>query len=138
MLNTPSEYPALQARRRSLLQQLAPLDQLRRGSLIEQVVVAKRRDGSAHQRGPYPLFTRKQDQKTVSLRLTDPGLVPLYRQQIEAMRQFEQVVSELVHLGEQLSDLAVAEHVQKKTRSGTGTSRRSAPVGRRDGQPPSP
>lgn len=134
MPGTPSDYPVLQARRRALLQQLAPLDQLRRGSLMEQVVVTKRRDGSALQRGPYPLLTRKQGQKTVSLRLTDPDLVPLYRQQIQAMRQFEQVVSALVHLGEQLSDLAVAEHVEKKTRSGTGTSRRSPSPGRRPGQ----
>ncbi|MBI4325692.1 MAG: hypothetical protein HY674_10570 [Chloroflexi bacterium] len=123
MQNTPTNYPVLQARRQALLQQLAPLDQLRRGSLIEQFVLTKRRDGSIHKRGPYPLLTRKQGQKTVSLRLTDSDVVSLYRQQIQAMRQFEKVVRELVHLGEELSDLAVTEQVQKKTRSGIGTSR---------------
>jgi hypothetical protein len=59
-------------------------------------------------------LTRKRGQKTVSQRLTDPALVPLYRLQIQAMRQFETVVDGLVQVGEQLSDLAVAEAVQKK------------------------
>jgi len=70
------------------------------------------------------------------LRLTDPALVPLYRQQIQALRQFETVVDGLVRVGEQLSDLAVAEVVQEKTPGGTGTSRRGASSRRRPGRPP--
>ena len=95
--------------------------------------MVKRKDGSRVKRGPYPLLTRKHGQKTVSLRLTDPGVVPLYRKQIQAMRQFETVVDGLVRVGEQLSDLAVAEVVQKKTAGGTGTSRRGASPRRRSG-----
>jgi hypothetical protein len=86
-------------------------------------------------RGPYPLLTRKRGKKTVSQRLTDAALVPLYRQQIQAMRQFETVVDGLVQVGEQLSDLAVAEVVQKKTAGGTGTSRRGTSPRRRSGRP---
>src|SRR6516162_4413210 len=107
-------YPTLQQRRQQLLQQLSDLQEIRRGSLSEQFLMVKRKDGSRVQRGPYPLLTRKQGQKTVSLRLTDPTLVPLYRRQIQAMRQFESVMDGLVQVGEQLSDLAVAEVVQKK------------------------
>jgi hypothetical protein len=55
--------------------------------------------------------------------LGDPQLVPLYRQQIQAMRQFEGVVDQLIRVGEQLSDLAVADVVQKKTPGGTGANR---------------
>jgi hypothetical protein len=90
------------------------LPEIRRGSLTEQFLSVKRKDGSRVKRGPYPLLTRKQGRKTVSQRLTDPALVPLYRQQIQAMRQFETVVDGLVQVGEQLRDLAVAEVVQKK------------------------
>lgn len=126
-----SDYPNLQQQRQRLLQQLSGLQELRRGSLTEQFLTVKRKDGSRVKRGPYPLLTRKQGQKTVSLRLTDPALVPLYRQQIQAMRQFETVVDGLVQVGEQLSDLAVAEVVQKKTSGGTGTSRRGASPRRR-------
>lgn len=129
-------YPTLQQRRQQLLQQLSDLQEIRRGSLSEQFLMVKRKDGSRVQRGPYPLLTRKQGQKTVSLRLTDPTLVPLYRRQIQAMRQFETVMDGLVQVGEQLSDLAVAEVVPKKTAGGVGTSRRGASPRRRSGRAP--
>lgn len=128
-----SDYPKLELRRQALLQQLAGFQQLRRGSLTDQFLVLKRKDGSKVKRGPYPLLTRKEGQKTISRRLSDPELVPLYRQQIQAMRQFETVVDQLVRVGEQLGDLAVAEVEQKKTPGGVGTKRRSAPSGSRTG-----
>lgn len=133
MKTISSDYPNLEHQRQALLQQLSSLQQLRRGSLTEQFLRGQRKDGSPVKRGPYPLLTRKEGQKTVSLRLTDPELVPLYRQQIQAMRQFETVVDRLVQVGEQLSDLAVNEVVQKKTAGGTGTNRRGASSGRRAG-----
>ena len=116
-------YPKLEQQRQTLLQRLSGLPELRRGSLIEQFLPVKHADGSVVRRGPYPLLTRKEGTKTVSQRLKDPALVPLYRRQIQAMREFETVVDQLVRLGEQLSDLAVAEVVQKKTPGGTGTNR---------------
>jgi len=115
-----SDYSNLEHRRQALLQQLAGFPQLRRGSLTEQFLVVKHRDGSQVKHGPYPLLTRKRGAKTVSQRLTDPQLVPLYRQQIQALRQFETVVDQLVQVGEELSDLAVAAVAQKKTHGGTG------------------
>jgi len=130
-----SDYPSLEQHRRQLLQQLSDLPEIRRGSLTEQFLTVKRRDGSRLKRGPYPLLTRKQGPKTVSQRLTDPALVPLYRRQIQAMRQFETVVDGLVQVGEELSDLAVAEVVQKKTAGGAGTNRRGASSRRRSGRP---
>jgi len=133
MKATSSDHPNLEHQRQTLLQQLSGLQQLRRGSLTEQFLQVKRRDGSQVKCGPYPLLTRKEGQKTVSLRLTDPELVPLYRQQIQAMRQFETVVDQLVRVGEQLSDLAVSEVAQKKTGGGTGTDRGGASAGRRAG-----
>jgi len=42
-------------------------------------------------------------------------MVPLYRQQIQAVRQFETGVAPLVRVGEAPGDLAVAEGVQKET-----------------------
>ena len=135
MKKLPPDYPNLEQQRQTLLQRLSGLRELRRGSLIEQFLTVKHADGSRVKRGPYPLLTRKQTNKTVSVRLSDPALVPLYRQQIQAMREFEKVVDQLVRVGEQLSDLAVAEVVQKKTAGGVGTKRRSAPSGHRAGEP---
>lgn len=128
-----SDYPKLEQQRQTLLQQLSGLQQLRRGSLTEQFLMVKHADGSRVKRGPYPLLTRKDGNRTVSLRLSDPALVPLYRQQIQAMRAFETVVEQLVRVSEQLSDLAVAEVVQKKTARRTGTNRRGASPDHRPG-----
>jgi hypothetical protein len=136
-MKTPvSRYSNLEQQRQGLLRRLADLRELRRGSLTDQFLTVKHADGSMVKRGPYPLLTRKEAQKTVSVRLTDPALVPLYRQQIQAMRQFEDVVDQLVRVGEALGDLAVAEVVQKKTPGGTGAKRRGASSGHGPGQPP--
>jgi hypothetical protein len=126
---------SLEQQRQGLLRQLADLRELRRGSLTEQFLTVKHADGSQVKRGPYPLLTRKEANKTVSVRLTDPALVPLYRRQLQAMRQFEGVIDQLVRLGEQLGDLAVAEVVQKKTPGGTGAKRRGTASGHGQGQP---
>lgn len=134
MKTASPNYPNLERQRQGLLHQLADLRELRRGSLTEQFLTVKHADGSTVKRGPYPLLTRKEANKTVSVRLTDPALVPLYRQQIQALRQFEGLVDQLVRLGEQLGDLAVAEIVQKKTPGGTGAKRRGASSGHGHGQ----
>jgi|SRR5882762_8111796 len=128
-MKTPSNYSNLEQQRQALLRQLAELRELRRGSLIQQFLTVKHADGSTVKRGPYPLLTRKQANKTLSTRLTDPALVALYRQQIQAMREFETIVNQLVGVGEQLGDLAVAEVVQKKTPGGTGAKRRGSSFG---------
>lgn len=134
MKTASPSYSNLEQQRQGLLRQLADLRELRRGSLTEQFLTVKHADGSQVKRGPYPLLTRKQANKTVSVRLTDPALVPLYRQQVQAMRQFEGVIDQLVRLGEQLGDLAVAQAVQKKTPGGTGAKRRGASLGHGHGQ----
>ncbi|SRR6266436_4606402 len=134
MKKSSSDYPNLQQQRQALLRQLADLPELRRGSLTEQFLTVQHADGSKVRRGPYPLLTRKEAKKTVSVRLTDPALVPLYRSQIQAMRDFETVVDQLVRVGEQLGDLAVAEVVQKKTPGGTGAKRRGASPGHGHGE----
>ncbi len=122
-MKTSLHFPSLEQQRLGLLRQLSDLRELRRGTLTEQFLTVKHSDGSRVRRGPYPLLTRKEQGKTVSRRLSDPLLVPLYRQQIQAMRQFEEVIDQLIRVGEQLGDLAVAEVVQKKTSGGTGAKR---------------
>jgi transposase len=123
--------PALHLRRKTLLAELSSLDQLRRGSITDQCIHAKRKDGSTVRCGPYPLLTCKRGNKTLSKRLSDPALVPLYRQQIAAMRQFESIVGQLVQIGEQLADLTLAQEAEKKTLDPTRTIGGGSPSARR-------
>jgi hypothetical protein len=125
----------IQSERKKLLAELAQLDQIRRGSLTEQMVEAIARDGQRRKRGPYPLYTYKERGRTVSRRVRTPVQVQTYREQIERGRRFHQVTAELLRLGEALSDQVMNAEAQKKTskrkskRSSKpiGSSRRSAP-----------
>ena len=105
----------IQQQRQQILEEMAHLEQVRRGSLTEQMVEAVGADGRRHRRGPYPLYTFKEGGRTISRRVTEPTQLPLYRQQIEQGRRFQELTTQLLHLGEALSDQAVQTAAQKKT-----------------------
>jgi len=52
MKKSSADYSSLELQRQSFLQQLSGLRQLRRGSLTEQFLWVKRKDGSRVKRGP--------------------------------------------------------------------------------------
>ena len=106
---------SLQHRREALMEELGRLVCVRRGSVIEQFVPAKAADGRRYRRGPYPVYTFKEHGRTVSKRLPDPQQVDLYRQQIRDGRRFQEVVAELMRVGEALSNDAVQSDTVKKT-----------------------
>lgn len=101
--------------RQQILKEMAELEQVRRGSLTEQMVETVGADGRRHQRGPYPLYTFKEGGKTISRRVSDPAQIPIYRQQIQQGRRFQELTTRLLHLGETLSDQAVQAVAEKKT-----------------------
>ena len=104
--------------RNEVLEELAAIEQMRRGSLCPQMFEAIRKDGSKVKRGPYVLYTFKDKGKTVSRRVTNPDLVPRYQEQIEAFRRFEALSGQLVRIGEKISDLILSDEEElKKKRS---------------------
>ena len=109
-----SQVAQLRARRQELLAELAQLEQIRRGSVVEQFVEAVHKDGGKVRRGPYTLYSFKEKGKTVSRRVRTKRDAETYRKQIASFRRFQQVVSELLRLGEQLSDLSLCEDEEVK------------------------
>jgi len=106
----------LRARRQQLLRELAKLEEIRRGSVVEQFVEVVRKDGSKVRRGPYVLYSFKDKGKTVSRRVTERRQVRVYREQIAGFRRFREVVKQLVAIGEELSDIGLCgEGDEKKT-----------------------
>jgi len=100
---------ALEQRKTEILGQLAALGSMRKGSLTEQYLPTRRKDGTQTRRGPYTLYTFKErGQKTVSRRLGDPAQAQLYRQQITAFRRFQELTTELVQVSQRLADLEAA------------------------------
>jgi hypothetical protein len=110
-----SRLDALRKRREEILAELAGLEQIRRGSVTHQYVEGTRKDGTKTRRGPYALYTFKEKGKTVSRRLTDSELVPVYEAQIEGCRRFQKLTSELLAVGEAICDLVLTEQEEKKT-----------------------
>ena len=110
-----SEVQKLRRRRKQILIELEQLEEIRRGSMVNQYVVTKKKDGSKGKRGPYPLYSYKDKGKTISKRLSDPQEAAIYERQIEGFRRFQQLTSELLSIGERLSALAVLDEEVKKT-----------------------
>ncbi|RMG00944.1 MAG: hypothetical protein D6726_10485, partial [Nitrospirae bacterium] len=76
-----TQLERLRARRNEILKEITALEQMRRGSVVEQFVKTVKADGSIVRRGPYALYSYKEKKKTVSRRVSDPELVKVYRRQ---------------------------------------------------------
>lgn len=105
-------------RRKEILVELAAIEQMRRGSMCSQVFEATRKDGTKVQQGPYTLYTRKEQGRTVSRRVADPAQAQRYREQIDAFRRFEALSGELVRIGEKISDLVLLDEEELKKKRG--------------------
>jgi hypothetical protein len=105
----------LESQRQKILQELGALRAIRRGTISQQFVDTIDKDGTKKRRGPYALYTYKEKGKTVSRRLTTPRQVELCQAQIEAYRRYEQLTTQLLEIGEQISNLTLSGEVEQKT-----------------------
>jgi antitoxin component of MazEF toxin-antitoxin module len=108
-----STSPVLERQRQSLLEQIAALPAMRRGTLLSSPATRKRKDGTLSQRGPYWRYTRKEKGKTVGCHIGDEVQADLYRQQIAVFRRFEVLCAQLVEVCEEMAD----RDVKKKTKT---------------------
>jgi hypothetical protein len=115
----------LVGRRLRVLEELAGLGEMRRGSICEQFVETTGRNGRKKRRGPYYVYTYKEKGKTVSRRLTNPGQVALCQKQIQAFRRYQELSGQLLEIGEQISDLTLAGESLKKTSPSSWQSRKT-------------
>lgn len=113
----------LDSQRQRILAELAELGEMRRGSICEQFVESVGRNGVKKSLGPYFVYSYKEKGKTNSRRLR-PDQVVLYRKQIDAFRRFQALTSELLRIGEQAGNLALAGEAEKKTSRSRSKSRK--------------
>ncbi len=104
-----SKLDSLSKRKEEILKELAGLEQIRRGTITQQYFEGTRKDGTKTRRGPYPLYTFKEKGKTVSRRVKDPQLLRIYESQIQGFRRFQELTSELLAVGEAMSDLVLSQ-----------------------------
>lgn len=105
----------LKLQRERILAELTQLQEIRRGSVVEQYVESTRPDGSKARRGPYFLYSYKEKGRTVSRRLTDREQVTRCRAQIHSFRRFQELTTQLLEIGQRISDLVLAQEGVKKT-----------------------
>lgn len=108
----------LTERKLEILKEVAALGPMRKGSLTEQFLETKRKDGSVTKRGPYLVYTFKEKGKTNSRRIKEGQEAQVYREQIATFRRYQELSTELVRLSGRIADLAATETGdQKKTSS---------------------
>ena len=93
--------------REVLIQRIAELGPLRMGSVCEQYLPTRRRDGSLDRRGPYLTYTFKHEGRTRGRHLRDEHEARLYRRQIENWQRYRELSAQLVQVGQRLADLEV-------------------------------
>ena len=102
-------------RKNNILDQLATLGPMRKGTLNEQYVQTVLKDSSTRRRGPYTVYTFKEHGQTVSRRLGDRAKIALYREQIATFRRFQELTRQLAQISQRLADLeAVGDPGSKK------------------------
>ena len=119
---------AIEARRQALLQELAGMRSLRRGTLNEQYFQVRRRgELEPVRRGPYYVLSRREGDRTVSRRVR-PAEVERTRAEIAAHRRFRELCQELEALTERLGELEGAlepgSRGKKRQRSRSSKTRR--------------
>ncbi len=99
----------LRETKRQILQGIVELTDMRKGSVVEQYVEAKRKDGRLVRRGPYFLYSYKDKGKTISRRLLNPLAAEICREEIREFRKFEQLCEELADVSQRICDRKQAE-----------------------------
>jgi hypothetical protein len=100
--------------REQLLDEMAQLGPMRKGSVSEFSIPSRRKDGTRQVRGPYLKYTVKKYNKTQGKHLKTKDEADLYRRQIEQYRHFEKLAARFVDIGERMADLEAAETDAKK------------------------
>ena len=96
----------LEQRRRAILEQMAAIRSMRRGTVNQQYLrVPHKGRASPKLCGPYFVLTGKRAGRTVSQRLTSPQQVAAARADIAAHQRFVELCKEFEQLTEQLGQL---------------------------------
>jgi hypothetical protein len=113
----------LTQQRARIVEQIAQLGAMRMGSVRQQTLPTRRKDGSVYRRGPYWTYTFKQGGRTRGKHLRDDRQAEFYGQQIEAFRRYQALSRELVQVRQALADLEAGEQGAGKKNPGADRSR---------------
>ena len=113
-----SKIDHIEKKRLAVLEQMKAIRFMKRGTISEQFVKAKHKSPKQDPLGPYYVFSRRINQKTVSQRLKTAEEIRVAKQGIEAYSVFTTLRKEYERLTEQLGELELGLHdeTQEKKR----------------------
>jgi hypothetical protein len=95
----------LRRNRQEILTLIAPLEEMRRGSVTRQFLKIQRKgEKDPVFTGPYALFTCKQGGRTVGRRLHTQEELRRLEMQVENYHLFQKLCRQLVEIGEQICE----------------------------------
>jgi len=104
----------IRRRREEILREVEGLEFVRRGSVTEQVLHPRRPNGRQYTCGPYAMYSFKRNGRTVSRRLSAEASVRM-RKEVEAGHRLQELMQELMALGEAACELGETRNAEKKT-----------------------
>ena len=118
----------LEDRRDAILKQMRSIQFMRRGSISKQYLKVKRKGQPPVKRGPYYVFSRQEENKTISRRLKTPEQLEQAQKEVAEHRRFLTLCKEFEQLTERLCDLKRqkdwAQQEKKRRRSSSSRTRK--------------
>jgi hypothetical protein len=109
-------FQSLESRRRQVLDEIALLPPMRRGSLVQVQPKSAREKGSGAPKKTCWRYTYKdKKQKTQGRHIATDQLAQTHREQIEAFRRFQVLKGQLLEVSHKMADLEAQESSGKKT-----------------------
>jgi hypothetical protein len=106
------EKNTLETSRREVLEEMAAITRMRRGTVNEQYFEVQQKDGSVVRHGPYFLYSRTEKGKSFSRRVAGEE-VKRYKAETENCRRFKELSNRCVMICEELAETA-GEKAEKK------------------------
>lgn len=109
----------LEAQREALLSQMGLIRSMKRGTLsVRPEKVRRKGHKDPVLLGPYPLFVRREGNRSVGRRLRTPQEVALVREDIAAYDRFMVLCKEFVQATEELGDVERAQAADDELKKG--------------------
>jgi hypothetical protein len=101
---------------------IAALGPMRPGTVCQQKVKYRAKDGTEKSNGPYPILTFKNEgNKTRTIRLRSSEETEIVERQIVNFREFRELTRELVRVGREMADLEMAAKNEGKKNSSSAS-----------------
>lgn len=116
----------LEGRRRDILEEMASITRMRRGTVNEQYFEVQQKDGSVVRHGPYFLYSRTEKGRSFSRRISLEE-VECYKAETANCRRFKELSNRCVMVCEELAEFD-QDNQEKNGRGAVGETRRDSSV----------